>query len=61
MAKKVQFIASREEAARQVLEASFNRTHEERIRWLYRQVAIMQEFNPSIHKPSGYALKKSNG
>ena len=61
--KKVTILQNHEEAERYVLEKGFARTHEERMRWLYRQLEIMRELNPDafVREPEGYVLKKKGG
>ncbi|WP_422007147.1 hypothetical protein [Roseivirga pacifica] len=58
MAKKLLIHKSHEEAERYVLEQGFERTPEERILWLLKQIKRMHKYSPVKKQPKGYVLKK---
>jgi hypothetical protein len=59
--KPVRIIQNNQEAEKIILEQGFDRTPEERINWLLKQIKIMNQLNPSKRKPKGFVLKKIDG
>ncbi|GAB5526784.1 MAG: hypothetical protein Roseis2KO_46560 [Roseivirga sp.] len=61
MGKKVIILKNHTEAEQFVLEKGFLLSAEDRIRWLYRQLEIVNKMNPSPPKLNGYRLRKKCG
>ena len=61
MSKTIKIFKDHQEAQRNMLEASFKRTPEERILWLLRQIKVMNRMNPVKKKSEGFILPKKDG
>ena len=61
MLKPVKIIQNNEEAEKIMLQQGFERTPEERINWLFNQIRIMQEMNPTKKTSKGLELKRIDG
>jgi hypothetical protein len=56
--KPVKIIQNNEEAEKMILQQGFDRTPEERIAWLLKQIKIMNRLNSTKKKPKGFELKR---
>ena len=61
MKKKVQLLDNHEQAERLVLEMGFQRSHQERMDWLYTHLEVFEEIDHYVQKSNAYELEKKRG